>query len=450
MSVYYDATPKGKFGLLPDGTLGYPSKPDFSAITIQRDNLPPIRAFDTHISPYNLPDYVDSVSHIDWFRATAVGADILFSVEELCDMLSIGDDGEIDTDIACQHVTKGLHGYPEQYIINVNTDRGSMAVGAIAYESNPNNPMCGVMFDLGGKGLDYLRFNAPHKLAKIKDYLSGYGYRISRIDIALDLPGDYCRANKLTVPSILASHVDDRMFDPISGSRAMLSSQFGDWTWCMQGRGDAVAYQDYNPAKQAPKGLTASIGSRQCANYIRVYEKAKQLISVAELGDDHDLDKWDVRIEQEIKRQKHLPPIPWDILTHPDYFFMIGRNARSYLDDYRATLSAEAIVQAQKMRFERHQALSLERKIFWGKRAYGRLVNTLLDEGLTKEEVCDKLTRNVGLKDFVYDIAAADDCDTIDIDTSCYQQDTSALAREIRRTYGLWLDHLAYVPNPAV
>jgi len=444
MTVYRDTPIKGKFQLLADGTLGYPVKPDFSAIKQQTDNLAPVRQYEAYISPYTLPNKIDNVSHVDWFRATTTGADSLFTITGLQDLLTVGDDGEIDTDIAFQHVTKGLHGYPEQYLINVNTDQGSMSVGSIAFEQNPNESMCGVMLDMGGKGLDYLRLNAPHKLGKLKDYLSGYGFRISRIDIALDLPGYYCRDNGLTVPSVLADHVDNRTFEPISGSRAMLTQQYGDWTWNMNGREDSIRYQDYNPSEHAPKGLTAAIGSRQCANYIRVYEKAKQMISTAELGEDHDLDKWDLRIEQEIKKQKHLPPIPWDVLTHPDYFFMLGRPARAFLDDYRSTLSAAAIEQAQKQRFERHKELSLERKVFWGRRAYGRLVNTLLAEGLTKEEVCDKLVRSVGLKDFVYDIAAAESGgDTIDIDPAFVSHDTSLLAQQIRKDHGLWQDFLA-------
>jgi DNA relaxase NicK len=444
MTVYRNTPSKGKFQLLDDGTLGYPAKPDFSAIKPQTDNLAPVRQYESYVSPYTLPDKIDNVSHVDWFRATTVGSDSLFTVTGLQDLLTIGDDGEIDTDIEFQHINKGLHGYPEQYLINVNTDKGSMSVGSIAFEQNPNESMCGVMLDLGGKGLDYLRLNAPHKLGKLKDYLSGYDFRISRIDIALDLPGYYCRDNGLTVPVLLADHVDNRTFEPMSGSRSMLTQQYGDWSWNMMGREDSICYQDYNPSQHAPKGITAAIGSRQCANYIRVYEKAKQIISTAELGEDHDLDKWDLRIEQEIKKQRHLPPIPWDVLTHPDYFFMLGRPARAYLDSYRATLSAAAIEQAQKQRFERHKQLSLERKVFWGRRAYGRLVNTLLAEGMTKEDVCNMLTRDVGLKDFVYDIAAADTgFGTIDIDSLAgYVYDTSELAQQIRKDYGLWQDFL--------
>lgn len=445
MTVYRDTPIKGKFQLLADSTLGHEALPDFSSITPQFDNVAPVREYDAYVSPYTLPDKIDNVSHIDWFRATATGSDVLFTIEELQDLLTVGDDGENDTDIRFQHVTKGLHGYPEQYLILVNTDKGSMAVGSIAFEPNPNEPMVGVMFDMGGTGLDYLRLNAPHKLGKLKYYLSGYGFRISRIDIALDLPGHYCRANGLTVPTILAGHLDDHLFEPESGGRSMQVHQYGDWSWNMAGRSSAIGYQDYNPSTTAPKGITAAIGSRQCANYIRVYEKAKQMISTAELGEDHDLDKWDVRIEQEIKKQRHLPPIPWDVLTHPDYFFMLGRKARAYLDDYRATLSAAAIGQAQKQRFERHKQLSLERKVFWGRRAYGRLVNTLLAEGMTKEEVCDLLVRSVGLKDFVYDIAAADPgVETLDIDPLARNtHDTSVLAQQIRKDSGLWQDFMA-------
>ena len=64
---------------------------------------------------------------------------------------------------------------------------------------------------------------------------------------------------------------------------------------------------------------------------------------------------------------------------------------------------------------------------------------------MTKADVCDMLVRSVGLKDFVYDIAAADTgVDTIDIDPLAgYVHDTSALAQQIRKDYGLWQDFLA-------
>lgn len=447
MKEYHAATNKGKFCLLPDGTLGHAVLPNFGlfdAMSAAQCNLKPVenRQYEPYVSPYTLPDNVSHVSHIDWFRATAVGADVLFTVEELQDLLTVGDDGEFDTDIKFQHATRGLHGYPEQYMIIANTDKGAVSLGSIAFEPNRAESMCGVMLDMSGSGLDYLRFNAPHKLGKLKDYLSGYGFKISRIDIALDLPGEYCRVNKLTVPNILVSQVDSGIFNPVSGGRAMAAHQVGDWTWNMKGRSAAADYQDYDPSTMAPKGLTAYVGSRQCANFIRVYEKAKQIIGTAELGEDHDLDKWDVRIEQEIKKQKNLPPIPWDVLTHPDYFFMLGRPARAFLDDYRATLSAAAVEQAPKLRFERHKQLSLKKKVFWGRRAYGRMVNTLLAEGVSKEEVCDMLVRSAGLKDFVYDIASAEpDTDVIDVDALVHIAcDTSELAQQIRKDCGLWQD----------
>lgn len=444
----YTANPsekKGKFELQPDGTLGHTPVRFQHSIPCRPDNLAPIRGYETYLSPYSLPPYFDNVTHVDWFRATATGSDVLFTIAEIMDLLIFDDAGEIDTDIAFRHLNKGLHGYTEQHVIRVETDKGAINVGSIAFESDPMSSMCGVLFELSGAGLDYLRLSCPNKIGKLKDYLSGYGYRISRIDIALDLPGDYCREHGFTVPSIYASHLDNRIFDPASGSRSMFASQNGDWGWALAGRAEAVPYQEYNPAELSPKGLTANIGSRQCANYFRVYEKGKQIISTAELGDDHDIDKWDVRIEQEIKKQKHLPPIPWDILTHPDYFFALGRPARDFMTDYRSTLQAEVIHDIDRARYERHKKLSVERKAFWGRRAYGRLIHTMLEEGLTKEAVCDLLVRDVGLKDYVYDIGAVSESfGLVDVyPKSVYEQlETSETARKVRESYGLWQDFL--------
>lgn len=439
----YTAQPgerKGKFQLLDDGTLGYASIPDiFSRGT---HNQPVPREYSPYLSPYNLPPYFDNVTHVDWFRATARGSDVLHTIEELIGLLTVGDDGQPDTDLDFKHVDKGLHGYTKQYLIRVQTDKGVIAVGSIAYEDDPQSPMCGVMLDLNGTGMDYLRLNCPHKIIPLKELLSGYGFRISRVDIALDLPGEYCRQNSITVPVVLASHLDDRIFDPVSGSRSMIPAQLGDWSWAMAGRSESVPYQKYNPATMSTRGITVNVGSRKCANFFRVYEKSKQIIATAELGDDHDLDKWAVRIEQEIKHQKHLPPISWEVLTHPDYFFALHRPVRDYLTAYRSTLTSEIIREIDRVRYEQHKQLLIKKKAFWGKRSYGRLIRTLLDEGLSEVEVCDLLVREKGLKDYVYDMADIGDNPVLDIDplTGYEELPTSPMAQHLRDEYGLWQD----------
>ena len=435
---------KSKFCLQSDGTLGWtiPSKPDFGSVNFGSDNLAPVREFQPYISPYNLP-IVDNICIIDWFRATATGAEMLFAVDAIKDMLRVDPvTGELDTDIEFFDTDRGLHGYPKTVAVQLPTDGGMIALGTIAYEPDPLRGTCGVMLDLSGAAFKYLRANCQQKIKHIYDFLSGYSFKITRIDVALDFDGEYCRANKITVPRLLALHQEQELFKSAGGGVSPTFDQHGDWSCIYRSLKNSVDIDDYNPAVHSPRGLTAEFGSRKCANFFRAYEKSKQLISVAELGEDHDLDKWAVRIEHEMKRDKNLPPIPFDVLIAPDYFFGIGRpRLREMLDAYRSQMDAETIKQANRARFANHQSLSIKAKVFWGQRAYGRLVNTLHASGLSKEQVFDLLVRDMGLKDFISDLDLEEGSgEFVDVEPllSVSYADSSEKAFVIRRSYGLW------------
>ena len=452
MQEYTDTPLRGKFGLLPDGTLGYPAKIPtfFDAVDFGQDNLVvDHRPFEPWISPYILPDDYQHVTHIDWFRATAKGSDVLHTIDAICDLLVYDQKtGEVDTDIQFRDVDKVLLNYPKQKVIMVATDSALTKIGAIAYDDEPMSGNLGVMVEMPGAGLDYLRINAPHKIGQLAELLAGYGYTLSRVDIALDLPGEYCRVNKITVPSVKSNHKNGRIPFGFSGRGRSLSqdavNDVGDWGWNSFGDVGAVRWQDYDPTKYAKKGLTHYIGSRKGSFCVRAYEKSKQLISVADLGDDHDLDLWAVRVEVEHKKDKNQAPLSWDMITSPDAFFLAGRPARKYLEDYRDTLGVEQIAAITRERFQKHKALSLLAKIHWGKIGYGRLIKTLLDSGLSPVEVCDLLVREVGLKGFVYDLDALDDVtgQTLDIDALevDHYPESSAVAVALRGALGLWSD----------
>lgn len=129
LKEYTDTPLRGKFGLLPDGTLGYapppPPPPEFFGnVYFGQDNLiVNHRPFEPWISPYILPADYQHVTHIDWFRATAKGSDVLHTIDAICDLLVYDQEtGEVDTDIQFRDVDKTLLNYPKQKVIMVATD----------------------------------------------------------------------------------------------------------------------------------------------------------------------------------------------------------------------------------------------------------------------------------------------------------------------------------------
>lgn len=432
---------KPKFQLKQDGTLGWvdPEK-FFSDVDFGNDNLPKRRQWEPYCSAY--PDLLegshDSITHVDWFRATVTGSDTLFLVDELQALIACDDSGVVaDTDIIFNHSNKGLHGYPEQIKISLQTDGGLVNLGGIGVAPDPLSPNCGVMLDLSGQFFTYINQYQPYKIRRLFDFVTAYGFRASRIDIALDMNGQYCRFHNITVPSLGKRHASDGLFKSEfnrgGGNQSM--AQLGDWSCMIYGH---ATVDTYNPEEHASKGLTQNIGSRKSPNFFRVYEKSKQIIATAELGDDHDLDKWAVRIEQEIKRDKHGSDIPMEILLNPDAFFATGRPLlRDLLLAYAEALGLKGLLAAHKERFKKNVQLSLAKKVYWAKQSYGRVIRSLISEGKEAQEIVDMLVREKGLKDFVFDIADVDlsPVDRFDFVSHGAYDVSSELADKIRAYY---------------
>lgn len=469
----YSALRKGKFEVQPDGSLGHSPVPNaglFSKITSRRDNvlhsLPDddgkrsrSRTFIKYVSPYadEIPEHLDiknNITHVDYLRTTAVGDDVLHCVQEVQDLLKYPQyvaDPVADTDIEFKDTQKGYLGYPHCVKIVVVTDHsGLVDLGHIAWQDDKTSKMCGVMFDLTGKFFDYLREYAPWKYRDLFDYFTGYRFRITRADLALDLMGSYCRAKNITVPVLNREACDNDLlksqFNHHSTGNKKLkafdaadtkSANNGDWNCIINGH---VSVDNYNPEKYSPSGLTAYHGSRKNPSFFRLYEKDKQVIGLADLGEDHDLDKWKVRIEHEIKPNKDTAPLPFEILLAPDLFFAAGRpKLRDLYSAYRAHLELHELFAIQMLRFKQNAQLSLKKKIFWAKRSYGRSVRTLREQGLSADEIVDALIREEGLKDFVYDLHDITITGIADIDfvenTSLHP---SAIAADsLRGSYGL-------------
>jgi DNA relaxase NicK len=434
-----------KYGIQKNGELGYYNKGLMDKVIIQDEKFPEQIPF---VQPvFGLltdQSHEPQISKIDWLRATVRGQSTMFMVDDIIDILTTDQihDG-LDSDLSVRSALGGLHGYKSIRKVFFWANNELVNAGAIAYTDDPLDSNCGVMIDFSGSLCTYLQNNHPQKWRDLINYLAGYGWRLSRVDLALDLDGTYCRKHSLTVPVFMVMGMEQNWFSSSfsRNQQAMTTKQVGDWSWNAAGTKNAVNYQDYQPDKLAPNGLTAYFGSRKSPNFFRVYEKGKQLLGLA---DDADaaIDKWWVRIEQEIKRDKDGAALPYELLLEPDAWFGASRpNLRELLNDYRGYLLQNTIIAATRKRHQaKERSLSVKSKIFWARRAYGRLIHTLVSEGFESEEIVNELLRDKGLKNYVYDIIQEIDAPICDAFITPRYPASSPSSVELRKAYGLLQD----------
>jgi DNA relaxase NicK len=435
------------FGLKSDGTLGFLNKGLFDGIDVAPERLPSPVEYTDYCFPL-LTDNADKpqLIKVDWLRASIRGQDsTAFVPQDLEDILLYDQtSGSASTDLVIRSSTQNVLGYPHVKKIFFYANNELTACGAIAYNDDLSSSNCGCLFDASGTLCSYLQQNCPIVWLNLVQYLAGYNFRITRVDLALDVDGVYCRREGITVPRMLQLGKYKNYFSS-SNSRngqALTTNQFGDWSDLSVGD---VMVKDYDPAIHAPLGLTATFGARTSPNYFRVYEKGKQLLGMAD-EPDLSVDRSWVRFEQEIKRDKDGAAIPFEALLEPDAWFCIGReNLRNLLADYSAYLGKNTVIAAQRAVFARKERnLSVKRKIHWARRSYGRLFRTLISEGIDPQGVVDSVLRETGLKNFIYDIA---EDETIDFTDSRVESmavafgmfpQTSDKAKQVRSAHGLW------------
>jgi hypothetical protein len=212
-------------------------------------------------------------------------------------------------------------------------------------------------------------------------------------------------------------------------SKKQTISTVGAWNDLLFG---GVSCDDYDPLTHASGGLTLYLGANTSENQIVVYEKGKQLLGGIEQKDldlimsdfrrvserkrnslinkgfdPFYLDKraW-VRIERRIRRGGHKKDIPLAFMLDPDSAFCLDfpRLSEVY-GAYAEYVQAEIdLVEYRAQRKANAKNILVSGKIFWAKRQYGRLVKTLFREGFTADDICTALTRDTGLKDYVFDI----------------------------------------------
>ena len=354
---------------------------------------------------YN-PDH--QVTHIDWLRFTLRGVEYLHVAPELFDLLE-----DILPDLELKRSTTKILGYSEVWTLNYWQDNQLHSLGYIGLESSSLASHAGLMCDLTGVGCGLIKQSGRWR--ELVDWISYFGARITRADVALDVCGDYARKNGITVPSMMRRVSNGFLSTPKTpASYVPAMATLGDWSDILLGN---ATLDNYNPATQGRGGLTLNVGTRAgSARYYRFYEKGKQILGkMAE--PDADVDMHWLRLECEFKREKTQGDIPYELLLESDAWLCSNRpELFAFVQDYRLFLcgdDADSLVMVFKKTVALSKSLLLTRKVFFARRQYGRLVNTLLTEGFDHDKVIKMIIGSKGLKDYIYDF---DDLDNNDLE----------------------------------
>ncbi|PWQ97683.1 replication initiation factor domain-containing protein [Leucothrix pacifica] len=339
------------------------------------------------------------VTKIDWLRATCT--DLESFISTMSDVDSKG--GILDqANVIVRWTEKGLHGYDQSAKLLLQRDNDNLTIGHIAMAEAGRNK--GGMIELTGVGCKWLQLQYPDLWLELYSLFIEFEWRFSRIDIALDLDGEYCLEHGYTVPSLYGEAINNGLFksDKLRNpNMKQTSSIAGDWSTLLVG---GVTPESYDPIEHCPAGLTAYIGSRKgSADFFRIYEKGKELLGAE--AEPESMDRAWVRVEHEMSRKGTGREIPLDVMLRPDEYFALDRSGvRQLMHEYRASLSLERVQQVQLSNFQREKSLSIAKKVYWAKHSYGRLLKTLQDEGLELQQIIDWLTRSDGLKEFIFDV----------------------------------------------
>jgi DNA relaxase NicK len=297
---------------------------------------------------------------------------------------------------------KGLHGYETSASIKIWKDNDYITVGNLAYSEGGRNK--GGLFELSGMGCKVLQLEYPALWLELYNVLMLAEWRISRVDIALDLSGDYAKERGYTVPLLFKQAVNEGLFKSDAQRNPLMKQStqtVGDWADLVCGN---LSAEDYDPLQHCPAGLTAYIGNRKSSDdFFRVYEKGKQLLGA--MAEPEAIDRGWIRIEHEMSRKASGRTIPLDVMLRPDEYFCAGRSqVRSIMEQLRAHRDMSAIQSWQRAQFKREKGLLLSKKVHWARHTYGRLLRTLQDKGFSDTEIVDRLSRTSGLKEFVFDL----------------------------------------------
>ncbi|MBJ6609977.1 MAG: replication initiation factor domain-containing protein [Candidatus Thiothrix moscowensis] len=351
-------------------------------------------------SPQRTPAVDDiNVTAVDWLRVTCTDLDAFAAT--LSDLT--GGHGLLDNaDMQVHWTDKGMHGYDTSASILIWKDNDYLTVGHIAQADSGRNR--GGLFELTGTGCKVLQLEYPTLWLELFDLLQYHEWRISRVDVALDLSGDYAREHGYTVPKLFAQAVNDGLFQSDRLRNPNMKQSFsmaGDWSPLAVGN---LTPETYDPLQHCPGGLTAYVGNRKTADdFFRVYEKGKELLGA--MAEPENIDRGWMRIEHEMSRKASGREIPLDVMIRPDAYFAANRaGVRAILDQLREHQTLQAAKEWQREQFKREKSLLLSKKVHWARHSYGRLLRTLLEQGMDAQDIIEWLSRTQGLKEFVFDL----------------------------------------------
>ena len=390
--MLYSQKTKRRYGLKSDGTLGWIVRESIgSKMSQPRDKFLYRPEFATRVFEYK---YIECLTIVDWLRFTSPNPDAVeYILSDFTGLL-------FDTDLVLNQVNRSHLGYENSYSISLWYNNNIHIVGFLAYTLDNDgvfNP--GISIEFTGDGCRYLREQCLDVWCEIPYFIDYYCARITRLDIALDIDGEYARNNNINIATIGAmSNLFQSEF--LRNGKPISKSTSGDWSIFAF---DGVTVDSYDPSEHAPAGLTLNIGRRTGAYFFRVYEKGKQLAGLT--GEKHD--SWWLRIEQEAKRDKKTGEIPLEAILNPDAFFLVRRPIRAVFKKYKEyvrSFGADSFFLLGRRRSDTEKNLLLSKKLFWLKRSYGRTIRTLLSNNYDVHYIVDAIVREQGLKNIVFDL----------------------------------------------
>lgn len=398
-----------------------------TSIRVLRDYLDYIERYDwnTHDKIKAIASKGQGVVIIDWLSCTFPRCT---DENEQRQLIAALQDACAEVDIQFFARDKGLHGYTGSASLQVFSGAGGdfTSVGMVAWSDRQ-----GVLFELSGQGC-----KALGDFGQVYDLVGRYAGRITRLDLALDLDSAYCQQKKITVPGLgvdANQGVFRSKYAPAHVSQTL--NMQGDWSPFTFG---GLIPDTYNPSVFCPRGLTLYVGASTSENQIVMYEKGKQLLGAipdenvqefkellqsasnpaararrSKLADKYGYDpayedkKHWVRVERRIRRGSNKKDINPAMLLDADSAFSSGfPGLESLLENYASWCSVAnlSLSEIRSSRDDDKKELLLTRKLHWCRVAYGRLVTTLRDEGLTAGQIIDAVGRADGLKSYIFDL----------------------------------------------
>ena len=337
---------------------------------------------------------------VDWLRATTNIMDNFYHLAKHVIMASkhLG--------LKVTDLSKGHLGYTHSFAINIKSSDAKTLkrVGTLAFSPDTRQGTNGGMFELTGSGCNIFQANFSYwhglfiALSKTK-------LRFTRLDIALDIKNNigynYMKQGNMTVPTLCRDGDEEGLFTADRAPRKSNFNQYGDWSDMLFSR---ISIDEYDPSIHCLKGLTGYFGSQASSNYWRVYEKGKEQLGSAEKAAPASIGvvelSW-VRIERQITR-KNKEVISLEAMLYCDRYFIRGfSGVEVLLNSWIDYNKGNAVVPAPYESFVSKVRSSIAKKVFWGRRAYGSLVRTLINEGMKAEQIIEMLARKEGVKGHV-------------------------------------------------